>query len=176
MGADGGRVQPHGHGGSADDTIAAFSSRGPTAIDNAAKPDVVAPGVGIESLSDPDSAFYVSKAPYLLGGTVATAYLPYLSLSGTSVAAPVVSGTVALMLQANPTLTPNAVKAILQYTSQVVPGLRRAHRRARVPQRERRRGTGALLRRTGRALPYPSCDRTGARSSSGATAAAGRPA
>jgi hypothetical protein len=34
-------------------------------------------------------------------------------------AAPVVSGTVALMLQANPTLTPNAVKAILQYTSAI---------------------------------------------------------
>jgi hypothetical protein len=37
-------------------------------------------------------------------------------------AAPVVTGTVALMLQANPTLTPNAVKAILQYTAQVYPG------------------------------------------------------
>jgi hypothetical protein len=33
-------------------------------------------------------------------------------------AAPVVTGTVALMLQANPALTPNAVKAILQFTSQ----------------------------------------------------------
>jgi hypothetical protein len=33
-------------------------------------------------------------------------------------AAPVVSGAVALMLQVNPLLTPNAVKAILQYTSQ----------------------------------------------------------
>jgi subtilisin family serine protease len=37
-------------------------------------------------------------------------------------ATPVVTGTVALMLQANPQLTPNAVKAILQYTSQVYPG------------------------------------------------------
>jgi hypothetical protein len=35
--------------------------------------------------------------------------------------APVVSGTVALMLQANPSLTPNAVKAILQYTAQEYP-------------------------------------------------------
>src|SRR5262249_2773719 len=31
-------------------------------------------------------------------------------------------GTVALMLQANPSLTPNAVKAILQYTAQQYPG------------------------------------------------------
>jgi serine protease AprX len=104
-----------------DDTIAAFSSRGPSAVDASAKPDLVAPGVGIESISDPDSAFYSTKAAYLLGGTVQTPYLPYLSLSGTSMATPVVSGTVALMLQANPALTPNAVKAILQYTAQVYP-------------------------------------------------------
>jgi len=37
-------------------------------------------------------------------------------------AAPVVSGTVALMLQANPNLTPNLIKAILQYTAQSYPG------------------------------------------------------
>jgi subtilisin family serine protease len=33
-------------------------------------------------------------------------------------AAPVVSGTVALMMQANPSLTPNMVKAIIQYTAE----------------------------------------------------------
>jgi serine protease AprX len=101
-----------------DDTIGGFSSRGPTAIDISAKPDVVAPGVGIESLSDPGSLLYSARAGYLLPGTVTTPVLPYLSLSGTSMSAPVVSGTVALMLQANPSLTPNAVKAILQYTAQ----------------------------------------------------------
>jgi serine protease AprX len=102
-----------------DDTMAAFSSRGPAAIDANAKPDLVAPGVGIESLSDPHSRLYDAYPQALLPGTEPTSYLPYLSLSGTSMAAPVVTGTVALMLQANPSLTPNLVKAILQYTSQV---------------------------------------------------------
>ena len=100
-----------------DDTMAVFSSRGPAAIDNPAKPDLVAPGVGTESLSDPASLLYTKQSAYLLGGTVSTSYLPYLSLSGTSMSAPVVSGAIALMLQANPELTPNAVKAVLQYTA-----------------------------------------------------------
>jgi serine protease AprX len=106
----------------ADDTIAPFSSRGPSAIDRAAKPDVVAPGVGIESLSVPNSTLYNSYSAYLLPGTVATSYPPYLSLSGTSQATPVVTGTVALMLQSNPALTPNAVKAALQFTAQPYAG------------------------------------------------------
>ena len=102
-----------------DDTMAGFSSRGPTYLDWAAKPDLVAPGVGIESLASPDSTFYATKQAYLLPGTVPTPSLPYLSLSGTSMASPVVAGTVAVMLQANPALTPNAVKGILEYTAQV---------------------------------------------------------
>ena len=105
----------------ADDSIARFSSRGPTAVDYLAKPDIVAPGVGIESLSAPGSRLYNSLSSFLLAGTVPSVSLPYLSLTGTSMAAPVVTGTVALMLQANPSLTPNAVKAILQYTAQNSP-------------------------------------------------------
>jgi serine protease AprX len=101
-----------------DDVIAPYSSRGPTAIDYLAKPDLVAPGTGIVSLSDPTSDFYRTKAAYLLTGTRNPGYKPYLSLSGTSMASPVVAGTVALMVQANPKLTPNLVKAILQYTAQ----------------------------------------------------------
>ena len=101
-----------------DDVVGDFSSRGPTWLDFAAKPDIVAPGVGIESLSDPRSTLYGLLKPYLLGGVIPVGYKPYLSLSGTSMATPVVAGTVALMLEANPNLTPNAVKAILQYTAQ----------------------------------------------------------
>jgi hypothetical protein len=104
-----------------DDIVAKFSSHGPTLIDHALKPDVLAPGVGIESLSDPHSTLYARYPDYLLAGTRPTAYKPYLSMSGTSMAAPVVAGTVALMLEANPRLTPNAVKAILEYTAQTHP-------------------------------------------------------
>jgi serine protease AprX len=104
-----------------DDVMAGYSSRGPTAIDFEAKPDLVAPGTGIVSLSNPASTMYYSKAQYLLSGSFITSYKPYLSLTGTSMASPVVAGTVALMLQANPALTPNLVKAILQYTAQVYP-------------------------------------------------------
>jgi serine protease AprX len=105
-----------------DDIVAGFSSRGPSAVDFEAKPDIVAPGVGTASLSDPLSLMYATKASALLGGSIWVNYQPYLSLSGTSMAAPVVAGSVALMLQANPSLTPNLVKAILEYTAQEYPG------------------------------------------------------
>jgi serine protease AprX len=103
-----------------DDTIALYSSRGPTMVDFAAKPDLVAPGSGTVSLSEKNSLFYTTKAQYLVPGKKSgLTYLPYLTLSGTSMAAPVVAGSVALMLEANPNLTPNMVKAILQFTAQV---------------------------------------------------------
>ena len=105
-----------------DDTMAAYSSSGPTFLDFDAKPDLVAPGTGTVSLAVPGSTFYVQKAQFLLDGKLGLGSKPYLTLSGTSMSAPVVTGTVALMLQANPNLTPNLIKAILQYTAQVYPG------------------------------------------------------
>jgi serine protease AprX len=109
-----------------DDKMGGYSSRGPSAVDFQAKPDLVAPGTGVVSLSDPTSLMFVTKASYLLKGTLVGTLFgtsrPYLSLTGTSMASPVVAGSVALMLQANPNLTPNLVKAILQYTAQVYPG------------------------------------------------------
>jgi serine protease AprX len=105
-----------------DDTMANYSSSGPTYIDYAAKPDLVAPGTGTISLSATGSTLYSADSGFLVGGLLSLFSKPYLSLSGTSMAAPVVSGTVALMLQANPSLTPNLIKAILQYTAQVYPG------------------------------------------------------
>jgi hypothetical protein len=107
----------------ADDQMAAFSSAGPTAVDFGAKPDICAPGVGIVSLAAPESTLYslgaLATPSWLLGSGLG--YSPYLSLTGTSQATPFVAGTVALMLQANPNLTPNLIKAILQYTASFKP-------------------------------------------------------
>jgi serine protease AprX len=117
-----GATSHNGTAARSDDTIAPFSSRGPSWIDFSAKPDLVAPGVGIESLSEPYTTLAYKYSSYLLPGSDPFLwYSPYLSLSGTSMAAPVVAGTVALMFEANPNLTPNAVKAILQYTAQPQP-------------------------------------------------------
>ena len=59
-----------------DDTVAVFSSRGPGAIDHAAKPDVLAPAVGIESLAAPGSTLYSAWPQFLLGGTVEDSAIP----------------------------------------------------------------------------------------------------
>lgn len=105
-----------------DDRVAGYSSRGPTAVDFSAKPDIVAPGTRIVSLNDQGSTLSAHVPHELVPGSRGSAY-PYITLSGTSMAAPVVSGVVARMLQANPGLTPNAVKAILQYTATFDPSV-----------------------------------------------------
>lgn len=93
---------------SVDDSIAEFSSRGPT-VDGLVKPDVVAPGVNITSLTSPGGKHSKKNKsntdPW------------YISMSGTSMATPICAGVVALMLQANPTLTPDEIKQYLKKTS-----------------------------------------------------------
>jgi subtilisin family serine protease len=101
----------------AEETVAPFSSRGPTPFDFAPKPDLLAPGVGLVSLSEPGSTLYQSRPQSRRWGSIDTAAPPYFAMSGTSMAAPVVSGTIALMVEANPRLTPMAVKGILQFTA-----------------------------------------------------------
>jgi hypothetical protein len=113
-----GAYSHHGTTTRADDKMGGYSSRGPTAHDFLAKPDVVATGTGIVSLAIPGSTLFNTKSGYLLNGSLYSKTKPYLSLTGTSMASPIVAGAVALMLEANPSLTPNLVKALIQYTAQ----------------------------------------------------------
>ena len=86
-------------------SVADFSSRGPT-LDGVTKPDLVAPGVNVVSLRAPRSFVDKVNASYRVGEW-------YFRLSGTSMAAPLVAGICAQLLQLNPELTPEQIKEIL---------------------------------------------------------------
>jgi serine protease AprX len=93
-----------------DDRVAPYSSRGPSWYDGFAKPNVVAPGHNLLSVAANGS--FLRKRQER-GGNKGN----YMRLSGTSMAAGVTSGVAAVVLQANHRLTPNALKAVLEYTS-----------------------------------------------------------
>jgi hypothetical protein len=94
-----------------DDTVATFSSRGPSAYDLTVKPDIAAPGTKIVSLQA-NGAFLPAMYPSIhVAGSGNNAYM---YLSGTSLAAPMVSGGIALLLQGSPNLSPAQVKFALQ--------------------------------------------------------------
>jgi serine protease AprX len=98
-----------------DDVIASYSSKGPVAIDHIVKPDLVAPGNRLASLRVPGSTLDIGYPQYVVAPSRGTPM--YYMLSGTSMATPIVSGAVALMLQQNPALTPDQVKARLMKTA-----------------------------------------------------------
>ena len=98
-----------------DDQIASYSSKGPTVLDHIVKPDLVAPGNRLVSLRVAGSTLDATYPQYEVAPSSGTAM--YYELSGTSMATPVVSGAVALMLQQNPALTPDQVKARLLKTA-----------------------------------------------------------
>ena len=112
--------------------MTSYSSRGPTRSfytdtngirhhDNILKPDLVAPGNKIIA-AEAAMNNLAKENPVLDANISPDEERKMMTMNGTSVAALVVTGAVALILQANPTLTPNLVKAILMYTAQPLAG------------------------------------------------------
>jgi serine protease AprX len=101
-----------------DDTVATYSSRGPTAYDNLLKPDLVAPGNKIVSLEAPGSYLARTYPELEVAGHGRNGYF---QLSGTSQATAVASGAVALLLDAEPGVSPAQVKALLQLSATYLP-------------------------------------------------------
>src|SRR5262245_39332927 len=97
-----------------DDEVASYSSKGPTMFDHLVKPDLVAPGNKILGLAAPGTTL-VREHPELV---VSLKEGRRLQLSGTSMAAAVVSGAVSLVLDRQPRLSPLAVRGLLQYSSE----------------------------------------------------------
>jgi len=107
-----------------DDFVTTYSSIGPTLFDEVAKPDVVAPGHRLVSLRAPGSYIDVNFSAniYPLSSydtsPTAEAESAYVTLSGTSAAAPVVAGAAALMIGEDSSLTPDDVKVRLMETAE----------------------------------------------------------
>lgn len=93
--------------------LANFSSRGPARITYDIKPEVTAPGVSVFS----------TVPSYMHGADQIGNYQnAYENLSGTSMATPNVAGVAALLLQANPSLTPAQIKETLMNTADPLNG------------------------------------------------------
>lgn len=115
-----------------DDVVTTYSSRGPTRssykdstgrrrYDNVLKPDLVAPGNMLISAAAKDNRLRATYPALAASGSDANGDAT-MYLSGTSVSAPLVSGTVARMLTVNSKLTPGMIRAFLQYTATQIRG------------------------------------------------------
>lgn len=96
-----------------DGELAEFSSRGPRALDNALKPEITAPGVGIVAARADDTG---------MGEPVSG---DYTAASGTSMAAPHVAGAAALLTQRYPDWSGDQLKDALVSTADPHPDLHR---------------------------------------------------
>ncbi len=102
--------------------LVAFSSHGPT-IDGRTKPDITAPGLTIATaVSSFDTAYTPTgssqrqlTSSYVDAGSGKTYY--YGEFTGTSASSPAAAGIVALLLEANKTLTPAQVQDIIATTA-----------------------------------------------------------
>jgi serine protease AprX len=99
----------------ADDSLGLYSSSGTTS-NGFVKPDIIAPGTNIYSVLSKSSS-WSTDYPARLNSTG-----EYFRLSGTSMAAPMVTGAIALLLQDEPNLTPDQVKYRLTHTGSTLGG------------------------------------------------------
>ena len=96
--------------GIGDDRVPAFSAAGPTASNGLTKPDLAAPGTSVVSTRAAGSHVDSTYPSARIGSS-------HFVGSGTSFASGVVSGSAALVLSRNPSLTPDQVKARLVDTA-----------------------------------------------------------
>ncbi len=106
-----------------DDVPTSYSSKGPTLWDHVIKPDLVAPGnltislyAANETLARQLPNNPVPNSAYTKNGN-GNHSDTYFYLSGTSMAAPMVSAAAALILENVPSLTPDQIKARLMKTA-----------------------------------------------------------
>ncbi|MFZ4798597.1 MAG: S8 family peptidase [Bacteroidia bacterium] len=98
------------------DTITGFSSRGPT-TDNRTKPDITGPGYFVGGPASSLTPF--NDADITDTFQVNGKRFDYIMSAGTSFAAPCVTGAIALMLEADHSLTPNKVLNMLKNSARV---------------------------------------------------------
>jgi serine protease AprX len=110
-----GAVDENGTAARGDDTVPAWSSRGP-APQHVAKPDLAAPGAHLVSLRAPGSAVDAANPDARVGTA-------FFRGSGTSMSTAVTAGAAAALLAARPRLTPDGVKQALTTSAYGAPGL-----------------------------------------------------
>jgi serine protease AprX len=108
-----GATETKGTADTSDDTVAPFSAYGFTA-DGFSKPELMAPGRYMTGAMTPGTSIYTLKSDRIVEPG-------YLNISGTSFAAPVVSGAAAVLLAQHPTWTPDQVKGALMLTAEKLP-------------------------------------------------------
>jgi serine protease AprX len=133
-----------------DDRLASFSGTGPT-LEGFVKPEIVAPGGHLIGLMDGTKMSIPLAHPEF-----ATADKSQFVMSGTSQAAAAVSGTVALMLQAQPLLTPDQVKCKLMSSARAA-----VDATGKLAYSVFQQGAGMINAYAAVYNPYSSCGNTG---------------